>query len=271
MQRTSGFTLVELLIGLGIMGVLTVAFLQFFTASVTITQRFDTRNELLSDGQTAQQLVSSRVQEAWYIYPTSTPAFSLSGIPNVQGWAVGHPSGAGTWKIGTDAILAFLVPPSSVGGLCTPTAATPVTAGCYEFYAYYPVKRAAYVTGTTSTYSNRLLSDGENGGAWVLMQLVGYVAPTAIASGSAQPPTLTTSWLNGNLQGARVDLVSDYLSSNTSTGLPFRIDATSTNPDRVEIELRLARTYKGKSYEVGGTDQPLRNVATARNHGITAP
>lgn len=69
-MRIRGITLVELLVALAILGALMAAFTGFFVSTLRTTSDFDRRNELLIEGQIAHQLLVSRLQEAWFVYPS---------------------------------------------------------------------------------------------------------------------------------------------------------------------------------------------------------
>ncbi len=71
-KRQQGFTLVEMLIGMVILGILMAAFTQVFSSSLRASAQINSRNELVSEGQIAQQIIASRLQSAYYIYPAGT-------------------------------------------------------------------------------------------------------------------------------------------------------------------------------------------------------
>ena len=71
---------------------------------------------------------------------------------SVSGGTTAKPDGTQNWVVGDTAapIVAFIVPPKTVtlGGCAAATALT-VPDYCYAFYAFYPMKRDAYLAAVT--------------------------------------------------------------------------------------------------------------------------
>lgn len=260
-MRKQGITLIELLVALAILGVLMVAFTSFFVATLRTTSDFDRRNELLLDGQIAYQLLASRLQEAWFVYP-SGQSIALS---SPAAWQTTHPTGSNVWTVGGE-FVAVVLPPLRIGAACSP--ATPgQTDGCYRFLAYYPLSRAAYVANTTGDIFARLPPDGADADAWVLMQYTAFLAPTAVVSGSTAP----TGGALGTMGGAAVALVADYLAPNSS---PFRVVEVHAGPPairQVGLSLQFSRVVQGRTFTVGGAGTSLSSTIQPRNQGVLAP
>ena len=285
-SRGAGFTLVELLVSLAILGILMAGFTYLFGNTLTVTRQVDVRNDILGDAQIAQNLMVSRLQEAWYVYPSAT---SLSLPSTGVGWQTANPvGGSNTFTVGSN-LVAVIDPPQNVAANCT---ASPLfTDGCYHFYAYYPVLRSAYVTGTAGSFANRLLADTQNPNAWVLMQYDAFVTDGVIPpdlSGCVStddPPPITTGQilqcnasfftsLTGSLFSARANLLADYLTPNVS---PFTLtDLTTGNlppaPDvqQVTVNPTFTRLYRGTTYAVGGSGSTLSTDVVGRNQKFPA-
>ncbi|GIW31850.1 MAG: prepilin-type N-terminal cleavage/methylation domain-containing protein [Meiothermus sp.] len=260
-MRKYGVTLVELLVALAILGVLVAAFTGFFVSTLRATSDFDRRNELLLDGQIAHQLLVSRLQEAWFVYPAGQ-SIVLSGP---AAWQTTNPaSGSNVWTVG-DQFVAVVLPPLRVGSVCSP--ATPgQTEGCYRFFAYYPLSRAAYVANSSGIF-DRLPPDAANPDAWVLMQYTGFLEPSTVVSGSAAP----TGGALGALGGTSVALVADYLAPRRSF---FSITEVAAGPPairQVSVSLQFSRVVQGRTLSVGGAGTSLSATVQPRNQGVLAP
>lgn len=276
--RQAGFTLVEMLVALGILGILMAGFAYLFGNTLGVTRQVDVRNEVLANAQIAQNLMVSRLQEAWYVYPDTT---SLSLPSAGAAWQTKNPvGGSNTFSVGSN-FVAFIVPPADQSAACTVSPV--VTGGCYHFYAYYPVLRTDYVTGTAGGYANRLLADTQNPSAWVLMQYDAYVQdgvipPTTCPGATtgqiiACQPSFFTG-LVSSLFAARANLLSDYLTPGVS---PFSVtDLTPGNPagepdvQQVNVTPTFTRVYRGQTYAVGGAGSTLSTDVVGRNQKYPA-
>lgn len=292
--RVSAFTLVELLIGLFILAVLLGLFARFFGDTLGYTSRLNARNELLGEGQIAQNYLSSKLQEAWYVFPSGT-SITLPVAGSVATWQVTAPSGGGTaWTVdddGTTATLnpfiALILPPSNGAAACVSPS---TTAGCYRFLAYYPITRSSYVTNTASSYSDRLLADPQNGGARVLMQYSAFLTDAYVEGNLISSSGLTNrlpfanaataaSGLGTGIFGQRATLVADYLDDAdvfvvraTTRDIDPAVANTVTVTDRsVTVNLVFERATRGKTYTVGGTGSTLQTTVSSRNQNLPAP
>lgn len=289
-----GFTLVELLIGLFILAVLLGLFARFFGDTLGYTNRLNVRNELLGEGQIAQNYLASKLQEAWYVFPSGT-TISLPVGGSVSTWQVTAPSGGGvSWTVdddGTTATLnpfiALVLPPTNGSATCL---APSTTAGCYRFLAYYPITRSSYVTNTASSYSDRLVADTQNPNARVLMQYSAfltdtYVEANLIASGGltnrlpfANAATAATG-LSAGIFGQRATLVADYLDDadifivrSTTRDIDPAVATTVNVTDRaVTVNLVFERVNRGTTYTVGGSSSTLQTTVASRNQNLPAP
>jgi type II secretory pathway pseudopilin PulG len=135
----SGFTLLEVLVSLGLLGSIVVLLFNFLGSTTQSSNTINASNELLREGQIAQQLIAARLKEACYIYPSgSTITMGSSGFTTVNEFG-GTPGTGYAWTVNTHPIIAMILPPN----LTDPTDG--VTTGNYfRFYAYYPVSRSRY-------------------------------------------------------------------------------------------------------------------------------
>lgn len=187
--HVSGFTLIEMLIGLALMGVVLVAITTFYGQTAKLSSQAGSRADLQQDILSSQQLIAGRLRDAWYIYPTGQ-SFNLAGSGvNSRRNPI---TGMTTWTTGTHPILAVILPPKNVGaGACVPANMTGRDF-CYRFFAYYPVTRSEWVSTASNSASNPG-ADALNSSAWVLAEYRAYFpatfAPTGALAAAPVPPT----------------------------------------------------------------------------------
>lgn len=259
--KQAAFTLVEMLIGLSILGAIIVSFFTIVANSLDSSRSLSARNDITQDAQVAQQLINSRIQEACFVYTTGTIQMASSGF-GAQRSALGATNYA--WTVGTDPILAMILPPD------------PQETGNslrYRFIAYYPVRRQSYLDGTTSGASDPELSPA-NQDNWMLMQYLKYL-PTdgPDASGTRIDPlqTCAQNVTAGNvaITTGSADLLVDYVQpANVAPTYTMFSFSAGTLPI-VTFQLRmLQNTQVQKSGNVGqirfppsATDPMLVSVA----------
>ncbi|MDX2005866.1 MAG: type II secretion system protein [Meiothermus sp.] len=263
-MKTRGFTLLEIIIAMAVMGILMVSFIQFFVGSLKTAQDIDNRSELVTEGQIAHQLISARLQEAWHLLPPGTSV----ALSHTAAWMITKPSGGTTWTVesATEPFMAMVLPPTNLGQTCSSTD----TRGCYRFFAYYSITRSSYVSNTSNRANDRLISDPSNPGAWVLMQYRGFIPSGTVTSGSTSVTVTPAS-----LWDIRADLLADYVvpvnsSLTFSNYQPFDMIGTAA-PFRVVLDLRFSRSVQGRTIQLGGTSDSLRSEVLARNQGQLAP
>ncbi|ADV68251.1 hypothetical protein [Deinococcus maricopensis] len=176
--RTAGLTLIELLITLGIVGmILNVVFL-LLNQGIGSSNNLVARAGMVQDAQVVQRLLAGRLNEAIYVYgynaagSAASNSFAFGSGVTVN--AVGYRgTGGSAWALQTDPILAMILPPKTPGGECVQDANTTVNPdgsdGCFRFFAYYPLKRNTLTSATLSP-SNKPDMDPANDNRWVLME-----------------------------------------------------------------------------------------------------
>ena len=280
-MRKEGFTIVEMLVAVVLLGLVTAAFANFFVGTVRTTGTLNARNELTTEGQIAHQIISSRLQEGWWVFPNG----SNITLSSSNAWQVTRPSSIGggtTWTVGGN-FVAVVLPPQSASAACATS-----TQGCYRFFAYYPLLRSAYTTNVTG--ANRLPSDASNASQWVLMEYRGILPNGRIAANTLPPQTaLTTAEITTMLTGLtniEVNLVADYITPGSTlftttqtrvASVTFRpvgavADTTVNTPiQSINLDLRFSRTSSGRTFTAGGTNTPLNSVIVGRNQTVPAP
>lgn len=258
-SKTSGLTLVELLIGMLILGVLLAAINNVFSSSLGAASDVQARSELVSDAQIAEQIIAGRLKEAWYVFPPGTTLRMTSSGPTAQNPV----TNSYDWTVNTHPIVAMILPPRST--------ALPCSSGnlyCYAFYAYYPVKRS----GVAGTGAEKLNADSANDtSAWVMMEYLGYY------SSSGAPSTLATAIPTGNSG----NVLSDYVQPTTATTPNYSMfqyetalvppSTTATYVSAVTINLRVARQARGRTLQLPPSGGFYSVTASPRNPNKVAP
>ena len=287
MKTRNGFTLVEMLISMVILGILMLAFTQIFGGSLRASSEINTRNELISEGQIAQQLIASKLQSAYYFY-TGTLQLTSGGDTTINTVR----SGAGqNWTVGTDPFVAMLVPPtmspppaSGAPSQCpADSASNSVKASnnqfCFTFYAYYPMRRANFVTNVPNSAPP---ADPNNENGWVLMEYRANVFDGVDrSSNQLRDPPLPGTTSGTRYTGRSGQMLVDYVQPTTSTPTytMFRvcnpsisiaqpncpIGTTATSPKLVDFDLRLLQNRVGKPLSAPAGTNPLSTRIYPRN------
>lgn len=215
MKRTSetGLTLVELLVGMALLGIILTALTSFFVQTSRTSVQSSARAELQQETLNAQQLITGKVKEALYIYPTgSLITLASTNAPTVRNPVTNNQN----WTVGTHPILAMILPPKNRLLTCA-TTVTPTQGpdGCYRFLAYYPVKRSVWVAGTAGDSTQNPGADEANDDTtWILAEyratMPSAFTPTAYPT---TPPTIPT----GNPGRLLADYVGPTITTSGST------------------------------------------------------
>lgn len=197
----SGFTIIELLIGVLLASIIMLAVSILMQQTAVSNARLNQTNSLIREGQIAQQIISGRLAEAIYVWPSGFTAGTISfndGFTTkntvmsptpVAAWPLGLATGGtqtyykgSTTEANPMRFVAMILPPSNptydgagnitnckaaiatpVAGSTTDTDAATTTDGCYRFFAYFPMRRS-YLSNPTNGLSdiNRPLEDKLN-------------------------------------------------------------------------------------------------------------
>ena len=237
----TGFTLLELLIALAIMGVIMLAFTQLFGGSLRASSDISARNELLSEGQIAQQLIASRLRQASYIYPPGS-SFTLTNTVRTRNTLRGSQS----WTVGTDPILAMVAPPkgASSPGVTTCNSDTQANKDmCFMFYAYYPLRRGTFMDAVDAKYAPE--PDPANDDVWLLMEYRQHIYDNVNRQGNrlANPPG--EGAVLAALGGSTAQILVDYVQPTLEPRL-FAMRADGS----VEFNLQMRRKQWGRRLEL---------------------
>ncbi len=259
MRKSRGLTLLEVLIAMAILGILLLAFTQLFTGSLRASSEVNARNELLYEGQIAQQLIAARLQQAAYIYPNGT-TLQLTNSGTTTKNTVR--SGAGqNWIMGTDPFIAMLLPPEQSGGVCQ----TGNLEFCFSFFAYYPMRRGTFVSSSISS-ANKPDPNPTNEDMWLLMEYRANVVDGVDRSSSSllSPPTSLTSFNAFIKSKSSGRILVDYVqpSNDAPAYTMFNVNEAEK---WIDFELRLLQNRSGKALVVPGTGSSLDVRVYPRN------
>ena len=232
-MNVKGFTLLEIIVSLALLGTIMVTTFSFINTSSSASSSSNSNNELVREGQIAQQVLAARVKEACYIFPNTTNIALGAG-----GWSKRNFfSGSMFWIIGADPFIALLLPPEAGA-----TASAP-----YRFFAYFAMSRNEYVSRATG--GNNPGADALNdANTWVLLQFQAEVVPTVANSTCAAISTQSSfnTLIASSIDDA--DLLLDYVDIPANRNELFKV-----NPNYVDYDIRLRKTSAGGSViRIGG-------------------
>ena len=269
MKKFQGFTLIEMLIGMAIFGILMLAFTQIFGGSLKASGEINSRNELVSEGQIAQQLVASRLQSAYYVYPPGTSMQLTSNGFTAKNTVNG--ANTYTWSVGTNTNLfvAMILPPTRAG-----TCTLGFTDACFSFYAYYPVLRSELISNHKDIAPD---ADPNNTSAWTLMEYRANLIDNVnrVSNLLATPPnapngtfvTITTNPAtspNPTVKGKSGQMLIDYVQPLGAA--PYNTMFTVNTAGKfVDFNLRLQQNRMGKTLTAPASTNPLTTRVYPRN------
>jgi len=251
------------------MGIILTAVVTVNIGTSRASALLQARNDLLPETQIAQNYVASKLRQASYVFTDGT-SFTL----NSTSATTLDPSGSSLWTVGSDPVVAFILPPKTVTtGQCA--AAVTVAAKdtyCYAFYAFYGTKRNN-LTNNTTGIENPGVDAANDNTSWVLMEYRNYYATgtagsyTSVAAAVAAIPTSTT--VVGHL-------VMDYLKPTTESGTDVLFDSPASSsvvaqtPGSTSVIVNLAayRTVAGQALNLPATGRYSMTIFP-RNLGST--
>ncbi len=228
--------MLEMLIGLFILGAIMVAFFRIVGSTVDSSNELGQRNDLIQDGQVAQQIITGKIQEACYVYPTGQVINLGSSYTRQRTVGTGAPSS--NWTVGTDPILAMLLPSDSraIGG----------NVGLNRFVAYYPVLRSTWTTSAAPSQNPG--ADPGNASNWILVQVQAFV-PIATWTGTtcAANATAVASWIttSGTIGRMLVDNIQPVDTTSLNYANLFTINAGT--PPSVTFRLKFQRSLRARN------------------------
>jgi prepilin-type N-terminal cleavage/methylation domain-containing protein len=207
--RISGFTLIELIISIALLGIIITLVLNLNANSREVSTGIINQSSMQQELRTAASIIADEVQRAYYVFPPCGAYTSSSSETYACGTAFDTtnyktnalnvnfskfkltttaettirpdkatmPSDpeARTWTVGstTAPILAMIVAPRepNVSTKACGDSDSISRVSCYYFVAYYPVLRSTVTrTVTTATSKEKLEPFADNESQWVLME-----------------------------------------------------------------------------------------------------
>ncbi len=221
-SRVNGFSLVELLIALSIAGVLLAVMFQFLISTSKGAEKIGSHSQIVTELQLAQQIISSRILEAAYLYPVGTTLKMGSGDLKKN-----YVTDSNRWEIGTDAIVAGFVPPA-------------IGETEHLFFVYYILPRDIFIEKTLNDVT--LDPDPKNDTkTWVLVEYRKYVEVPS--SGFLDVPASDLK------HGGKPQIVADFIQPVVNTDTPeldYNIFGFDTNNQTVEVNFRLLKYTRGE-------------------------
>jgi prepilin-type N-terminal cleavage/methylation domain-containing protein len=193
-NKQSGFSLLEVILAIGIMGLILVALIRLIGNSTSVSQLVTSQAAMQSELRTAGAIIGDSIQRSSYVFPPQGSTLNTTSTPVIVNWSSFN-LGSGNRKTGphnsttfevTSSIsstrppfLAMIVAPRNPSFPCKATdTSTDVFRngeGCYSFVAYYPVIRPNVTQGmvSNSPTSNALLAPNSyENTRWVIMEAV---------------------------------------------------------------------------------------------------
>jgi prepilin-type N-terminal cleavage/methylation domain-containing protein len=200
-KNISGFTLLEMMISMAILGIILTVVFNFFSSSLRTTSVISAQSGIQTEMRAVASVITEDIQRAIYVFPpcgeykrdgagvltitgdvTCTSKSSASATLNVSwsklslastGETIKNPVSENyDWYVGASKsftkeylgapMLAMITSPRDPTLACAEN-----LSGCYTFIAYYPVKRSKLITGAKT---DQLSDDTSNSNKWVLMQ-----------------------------------------------------------------------------------------------------
>jgi prepilin-type N-terminal cleavage/methylation domain-containing protein len=257
-QKQFGFTLIELLISLSLLGVLSLALFQTVGGTISLSGSVNATNDLIREGQIAQQVLSARLQEACYLFPSGTTIQMSSSNATTANAFNGNTQ---TWIVNTHPILAVMLP-----GTATATQRT------FQFFAYYAQPRGQYVTAVTGTADNPGGDALNDATTWVLLQYQASItvpitttcAQASTSNNTAAGVTATATQISfSGSTGGR--MLIDYVAPVTPSTTLFNVDAGFADFD---LQLQRAVRSTGTTRVGGSTNSNLRGRISPQNLGL---
>lgn len=219
--RRAGFTLLEVLLSLSLLGVIMVSTFNFIDSTTTVASGNNSSNELVREGQIGQQVISARIKEACYLFPEPQNL-----VLTVAGWtSENFFTNSQIWTVNTDPFVAMILPPAP---------GSPATT--YRFVAYYAIPRSEYIARATG--ANDPGADARNdANTWVIVQ---YKAEFTAATDTLCRDMPSAAGFDADIRGEVASLLLDYVDIPANRNELFRVGANF-----VDYDIRLEKTGAG--------------------------
>ncbi len=191
LHNQRGFSLVEILISLAILGIITLGVTQLLSSTGAGYRVNFSQTVLQTELRNAASIIGDEIQRAFYIFPPQGSIVAAAGGNLTVDWSkfmLGNGNtttgitGSNVFEIPLNPslsqppVLALITAPRVPSQPCTTDGTTLVQegVGCYQFVMYYPVIRTRVSRGQlgNSNSSSKLLDyQANNTERWVIMEL----------------------------------------------------------------------------------------------------
>lgn len=180
-MRNHGFTLIELLVASAIALLVLGLVAGGIQSGSSATGVIQTQQQMLEDVRIAGNYMADSLASAVYVFPPGT-TLTLGG----SGYTTKNPAtGNNTWKVGTHPIVALITPPKNTQEWCPIGSAASELDGCYQFKAYYALRRGDVVASATKAENPG--ADPKNDNQWTVYEYRENLQPSSVSSGTWNP------------------------------------------------------------------------------------
>lgn len=275
LSSTGGFTLVELLIGMAIIGVILLTISNLFVNTIKDTETISSKADLVKIAQHTQQIISGRISDAIYIWSpaiTSGKEFNLGNSADKQAktdkviLGMNNNTSLAKWQVKTNdnRFLAMILPPRvqyNASNCISSASRTMQDNNCYRFIAYYPLKVADLQSLPTNS---RPATSSPN--EWAIMEyrhsLIGW-KPIYTNDGSNTLSNLP-SVSDLSASSTKGHILINHIQANSvsfTPTLPTNSSTLSEVPDgNVHVSFTFEKRASRKLLVV-----PINFIATSRN------
>jgi type II secretory pathway pseudopilin PulG len=271
-KRTFGFTVLEMLVAMGLLGIFLTLISQFLTSGFNVMTTVSNQTKLQEEMRATGSMMTEEIQRALYIFP---PCGTYSSVPTTTGalpapvpddtctaptgtpstlkvtWSKFTITVSGntfknpatntlTWQVGGPNSFTKTISSSPLLAMIVaprnPSIKCTTGAGCYTFVAYYPVLRS----NLAGTSSDQLITDTDNSNDWVLMEYrrdlnKNLLQTTAAGSYVEEDNTTTNSSLTDRIPWGDVGCFRDAAPGRTPPSNCIGIDGKAQTTDPLDF------------------------------------
>lgn len=229
--RINGVTLIEMLVAMLLIGIIMTALVTFFGNTTKASSQSMARAELQQETLNAQQLMASRIKEAYYLMSSGSITLTTVG----KQLAINPLTGSTSWTVGSSPVLAMILPPEKDSQTSITNGKTPKCQPssidnakyCYRFFAYFLTKRSIWEANANEI--DIPAKDSQNADTYVLAEYKGYYSDNVAINGASSP-----------ISNASAALLAEYIR-------PANNIFTVSNSGNVTINLAVERKLAGQT------------------------
>lgn len=265
MRKNSGFTLIEMLVAVGILSVIIGASVSFFNGGTKIGVQSNIQSDLQQETLNAQQLIASNIKQSWYLFPTNT-SISMGDGPTTGQWTVGDQK---------KPFIAMILTPLDPSVSCSAN-----VSGCFRFRGYYAMPRSQWVKATKEKSWRNPGEDPLNNDALVIIEYrANYttVLPTTPSMEASSVPTtgeanILADYIAQPINNGRMFTLTGKNQTipavpNPGAGLPATPAYQATTDNAVKIDIAAQRNLGGRIIRLPNATETYSITTAANNIG----